>query len=174
MDSRQKALLKASFQRLLTVSDLGADLFAGRLYLLDPPLWHELGLGARPGQQALVRMLARLIDDLDRFEHLASTLEDVARRCASEGMDASQFDTIAETLFWTVQQVLGDAHQAPIAAAWREALALLVGRMKRAAAAQAIDPSMLRRIRHASCPELWHGPNQDPGLPLSSRLTPVG
>jgi len=172
MDSRQKALLKASFQRLLTVSDLGADLFAGRLYLLDPPLWHELGLGARPGQQALVRMLARLIEDLDRFEHLASTLEDVARRCASEGMDASQFDTIAETLVWTIQQVLGD--QAPIAAAWREALGLLVGRMKRAVAAQAIDPSTHRRSRHASCPELWHGKREDPGLPLSSRLTPVG
>src|SRR6188768_2515855 len=150
MDSGQTALLKASFQRLSTVSELGAELFAGRLYLLDPPLWHHLGLGGRSAQHALLRMLARVIEDLDRFEELASTLEAVARRCASEGMDAAQFDTIAETLFWTLQQVLGDTYQAPIAAAWREAGGLLIGRMKAAAAAQAMDPSALRRIRHAS------------------------
>src|SRR5262249_27395169 len=97
------------------------------------------------------------VADLDRFEQLMATLEAVARRCASEGTDPSQFDTIAETLRWTLQQVLADAYHARVAAAWGEVTALLVGRMKLAAAAQAIRPSTLRRIRRSSCPELWQG-----------------
>src|SRR4051812_38464635 len=104
MDNGQKALIQASFQRVLTVSDLGAELFAGRLYLLDPALSDELGLARRPGQQALVKMLPRLVADLDQFDRLAATLEAVARRCASEGALPSRFDTVAETLLWTLQQ----------------------------------------------------------------------
>src|SRR5689334_7181348 len=108
IDNGQKALIKASFERVLAVSDLGVELFAGRLYLLDPALSDALGLFAQPGQQAIVEMLSRLVADLDRLDRLTATLEAVARRRASEGADPSQLDTVAETLLWTLQQVLAD------------------------------------------------------------------
>lgn len=157
MDDGQRALIQASFRRVLTVADLAVELFSGRLYLLDPELFHLLGLDARRQQQALLRMLTRVVEDLDRFERLAGTLEAVARRGVSEGMEEAQYDTIAETLLWTLQQVLGDAYSPRIAAAWRTACSLLVGRMKGAAIAQAVEPATLRRIRRSTCPELLQG-----------------
>jgi hemoglobin-like flavoprotein len=157
MNSGHRALIQASFRRVLTVADLAVELFSRRLYLLDPALWHILGAGERRQQQALVRMLARAVEELDRFEQLAGTLEAVARRGVGEGVQEAHLDTIAETLLWTLQQVLGDAYLPGVEAAWRTACALLVGRMKGAAIAQAIEPVTLRRIRRSSCPELVQG-----------------
>lgn len=157
MDCGQKALIQASFRRVLTVADLAGELFSGRLYLLDQELWHLLGVGARRRQQDLVCMLASAVNDLDRFEHLAGNLEAVARRCAGQGVSDLHYDTITETLLWTLQQVLGDAYGEKIAAAWRAASTLLVGRMKSAASAQVRAPMTLRRLRRSSCPELGQG-----------------
>jgi hemoglobin-like flavoprotein len=157
MDSGQKALIKASFRRVLTVADLAGELFSGRLYLLDPALWLLLGVGTRKRQQELIRMLAAAVKDLDRFEHLASTLEAVARRSVSQGMNEVHFATIAGTLLWTLQQVLGDSFGERLAAAWRAACTLLVERMQGAAIAQAVEPTTLRRLRCSSCPEFRDG-----------------
>jgi nitric oxide dioxygenase len=153
----QKALIQASFRRALTVADLAIELFYGRLHLLDPPLWHLLGAGVPRKQQDLLCLLVQAVEDLDRLDRLASTLEAVARRCVSQGVREAHYDTIAGTLLWTLHQVLGDAYSPRIAEAWSAACALLIGRMKRAAAAQEIDPSTLRRIRRSSCPERWQG-----------------
>src|SRR5262245_55492446 len=150
MDSGQRALIQASFQHVLTVADLAGELFSGRLYLLTPELWHLFGVGSRRRQQELVRMLARAVEDLDRFETLASTLEAVARRYVSQGVSERVFDVVAETLLWTLQQVLGDAYREPIAAAWRDTAGLLVERMKGAAIAQKKAPRTLRRLRRSS------------------------
>jgi hypothetical protein len=157
MDSGQKALIQASFRRVLTVADLAGELFSGRLYLLDQELWHLLGVGARRRQQDLVCMLAEAVNDLDRFERLAATLEAVAQRCAGQGVTDLHYDTITETLLWTLQQVLGDAYGEKIAGAWRAASTLLVGRMKSAASAQARAPKTLRRLRRSSRPERGQG-----------------
>jgi hemoglobin-like flavoprotein len=154
MNSGQKALIQASFRRVLTVADLAVELFSGRLYLLDPGLWHLLGMGVRKRQQELVRMLAAAVEDLDRFERLASRLEGVARRSVGQGMTEAHFTTITHTLLWTLQQVLGDGYGERLAVAWRAAATLLVGRMQGAAIAQAIEPMTLRRLRRSSCPDL--------------------
>jgi hypothetical protein len=157
MDGGQKALIQASFRRVLTVADLAGELFSGRLYLLDQELWHLLGVGARRQQQELMRMLAQAVEELDRFERLASTLEAMARRLVGQGVRETHYDTIAETLLWTLQQVLGDAFGERSAAAWRAACTLIVGRMKGAAVAQTRAPRTLRRIRRSSCPEHGQG-----------------
>jgi hemoglobin-like flavoprotein len=79
-------------------------------------------------------MLTRIVRQLDSPEELIPNLAPLARRHVHYGVQASDYHTVGEALFWALEQALGDALTDEVRSAWAEAYALLAAVMLRVAA----------------------------------------
>ena len=80
-------------------------------------------------------MIGTAVANLDKLETIVPTVQDLGRRHVAYGVQASQYDTVAAALLWTLGQGLGEAFTPPVEAAWTEAYTILATVMKDAAAA---------------------------------------
>ncbi len=104
-----------------------ADLFYGRLFLLEPSLEAKLG-GERGLRTArFVEMLSALVGALSDQERLASLLSPVGEALREGQVSTLQCESMAATWLWTLEQVLGESLDPSTLSAWREACQLVLG-----------------------------------------------
>lgn len=155
MNNMQKVLIQASFQKVLPIADVAAELFYGRLFELDPALRPMFRGDMKQQGKKLMSSLRVVVMGLDRLDQLVPAIESLARRHVGYGVKDEHYEIVGAALIWTLQQGLGDGFTPSVAAAWVEAYNLVAGVMK-AAAAQAVQPEP-RSIRvpaavHVSVP----------------------
>jgi len=152
MNNMQKVLIQASFQRVLPIADVAAELFYGRLFELDPTL-RPMFRGDMASQgKKLMNALRLIVNGLDRLDQLVPALEALARRHVKYGVTDEHYETVGAALIWTLQQGLGDSFTPSVAAAWVKAYGLIAGVM-RAASAQpvvAAPPSLRAPVSRTS------------------------
>ena len=137
MTSRQIALVRSSWQRVLPIKRQAAALFYQRLFDLDPGLAPLFRGNITRGRQA---------DGHARDGGLAarSPRRDAAggralgRRHAEYGVEAQHYDTVGAALLGTLRTGLGDALSPDAEEAWAAAYTALADVMKQAAVTMAV------------------------------------
>jgi hemoglobin-like flavoprotein len=138
----QKQLVQATWKQVVPIADTAAALFYQRLFEIDPsvrPLFRATDMAQQ--RKVLTQVIGMAIASLDKLDALIGTVEDLGRRHAHYGVKDEHYDSVGAALLWTLEQGLGKAWNAEVAAAWAEVYGVLSGVMRRAAkAAQAQAP----------------------------------
>jgi hemoglobin-like flavoprotein len=119
MKTREKQLVRESFQCIREEAGPLALLFYGRLFELEPklrPMFH--GDIAQQGLK-LMAMLAVIIDSIDRFEALTPALHAMGQRHTSYGVMPRDYEIVERALIWAVGQALATGSGSETLAAWR-------------------------------------------------------
>lgn len=134
MTPQQVQLIQSSWQKVVPIKDKAAELFYGKLFELDPTL-RPLFKGdiAEQGRK-LMAMINTVVVNLDKLDTLVPAVQDLGKRHAGYGVQASHYGTVATALLWTLGAGLGDAFTDPVREAWTEAYGVLAGVMTEAAA----------------------------------------
>lgn len=144
MNNMQKVLIQASFQKVLPIADVAAELFYGRLFELDPKL-RPMFRGDMASQgKKLMNSLRLIVNGLDRLDQLVPALEALARRHVGYGVTDEHYETVGVALIWTLQKGLGDAFTPSVANAWVTAYGLIASVMKAAANSVQAAPRSIR------------------------------
>jgi len=121
MDTSQIALVQSSLRRLATIADLLADLFYGRLVLLEPALEDAFDADRSRRTARLVELLETIVGALGEPRRLAALLASCKPRWTARGVSAAQIESAGTTWAWTLEQVLGESLEPAVLEAWREA-----------------------------------------------------
>ena len=133
MDSRQKELVRESWEALRPDAERAAELFYTRLFEEDPSL-RPLFKGDMVQQGArLMNMLGTAVDTLDNLENMAPMLHQLGRRHAGYGVEPQHYETFNDALVWTLQNVLGADFYPEVEDAWGAFIAFLSQTMQEGA-----------------------------------------
>lgn len=115
--------MRESWAQVEPIADAAATLFYARLSTIDPALRARFPSLAESGAQAdeLMRDLTRIVQRLDRAEHLARASEALGGKLARWRLKARHRHAIREALLWTLQQGLGPRFTPAVRDAWEEA-----------------------------------------------------
>jgi hemoglobin-like flavoprotein len=137
MTSKQKELVKRSFERVKPIANEAGVMFYGRLFALEPSLRSLFHISTHEQASKLMQVLAVAVSSLDRIEQLVPALEDLGSKHAAYGVRDEHYDLVGECLLWTLEQALVAEFTPEVREAWAAAYGLLAGAMKRGAMAGA-------------------------------------
>src|SRR6266540_433581 len=133
MTPEQKLLVQESFEQVVPIADIAAELFYSRLFELDPTLRHLFKGDMKVQGRALMSMIKVAVAGLDKLERIVPAVQNLGRRHATYGVKDSHYETVGAALLWTLEQGLGEAFTSEVRAAWTEVYTLLATTMKEAA-----------------------------------------
>ena len=134
MTPEQIGLVQSSMQKVLSISEIAAELFYRRLFELDPALRPLFRGNMKEQGRKLIQMLHTVVDSLGQLDAILPEVEALARRHVVYGAQARHYDTVGAALLWTLEQGLGNGFTAQVRAAWTETYTLLAGAMQKASA----------------------------------------
>ena len=136
MESKQIALVRSTWAKLVPIADTAADIFYTRLFEIDPSL-RDLFKGNMTEQgKLLMGMINTAVEGLDDLDSIVPAVQDLGRRHAGFSVKPENYKTVASALLWTLRQGLGSDFTADVKSAWVETYTLLAGVMQEAAAAE--------------------------------------
>lgn len=141
----QKTLVRNSFAQL-TDADAVATLFYARLFELDPSLRPMFKGDLKEQGRKLMGMIALAVASLDQLDNIIGPVRKMGARHASYGVSASNYNTVAAALLWTLARGLGAAFTPETEAAWVAIYTLLAGQMQQGAADAASTVTTLRPV----------------------------
>jgi hemoglobin-like flavoprotein len=130
LTERQQQLIRASFASVLPVREAATTLFYQRL-AHDPRLDALFKRGMNGHK--LMAIMGAIVDHSHCLERLVPALRDLGRRYDSYGATDRDYDTVAATLVWTLEQELGRDFTAETREAWTACYCILAHEMKAAA-----------------------------------------
>ncbi|WP_341894392.1 globin family protein [Ferrovibrio terrae] len=134
MTPQQIELIKTSFAKVAPISETAAELFYGRLFILDPGLKPLFKGDMKEQGRKLMAMLATAVANLNNLGSIVPAVEALGRRHNDYGAKPKDYQTVAEALLWTLEQGLGDGFTGEVRQAWTECYVTLANVMQEAAA----------------------------------------
>ena len=134
MNTLQIQLVQDSFEHVIPIAEVAADMFYQKLFQLDPSLRILFKGDMKEQQVKLMQTLTAVARGLHYMDRLIPVVEDLGRRHASYGVKDEHYQTVGAALLWTLEQGLGDLFTPEVADAWTAAYTLLAGVMQQAAA----------------------------------------
>jgi len=118
MDAEEIALVQSSWTRLASRPQQAAETFYRRLFEVYPEV-RPLFKGEMDEQgEKLVRMIGKAVAALDDLEPLDRVIKMMGARHSGYGVHDEDYEKLAEALFWTLEQGLGDDLTPATRAAW--------------------------------------------------------
>jgi len=136
MQSQQVKLVQTSFDKVLPIADVAADIFYSRLFELDPSLRRLFSGDMKLQGKKLMDSLRMVVGNLDKLDRVIPGVRALGERHVAYGVEEHHYDTVGEALLWTLERGLGDAFTDDVRDAWATAYTLLAMTMKSAAAAR--------------------------------------
>jgi len=100
-------LVQASFEKVVPIADVAADLFYTRLFELDPSLRTMFGADLAEQKKKLMQMLTVAVRGLSRLDEIVPAVQALGRRHAGYHVKPEHYATVAAALLWTLEQGLG-------------------------------------------------------------------
>ena len=132
MTPEQKSLVQTSFDQVLPIADVAANLFYTRLFELDPTLRPMFRGDMTEQGRKLMDMLRVAVKGLDKLDALLPALRKLGERHVNYGVTAEHYTIVGSALIWTLQQGLGEAFTPAVEAAWVEVYTILTSVMQEA------------------------------------------
>jgi hemoglobin-like flavoprotein len=133
MNSTQIDQIQASLALVVPIAPVAADLFYTRLFELDPSLIHLFPADLAEQKKKLMTMLQVAVASLRKPEQLIPALQNLGRRHAGYGVQASHYETVGAALIWTLEQGLGSAFTPEVRTAWVALYTVVATTMQEAA-----------------------------------------
>jgi hemoglobin-like flavoprotein len=165
MNDTQKLLVQASFEKVIRIADVAAELFYARLFMLDPALKPMFRGDMKAQGKKLMDALRAVVHGIQRPEKIAPILRDLGRRHVAYGVKDEHYGVVGSALLWTLERGLGDDATPDVLSAWASAYDLVATVMKEGAA-EVCTPS--RAVIRPSAA----APLSVRGAPLSVRGAP--
>jgi hemoglobin-like flavoprotein len=129
MTSEQVALVQQSFAKVAPISDAAAVMFYDRLFEVAPAVRAMFPADMTEQRKKLMGTLAVVVNGLSNLESILPAASALARRHVAYGAKPEHYPVVGATLLWTLEQGLGEAWTAELAAAWTVAYTTLSGYM---------------------------------------------
>jgi hemoglobin-like flavoprotein len=139
IQSSQVDLVQSSFDKVLPIADVAADIFYSRLFELDPSLRRLFHGDLRLQGKKLMETLRIIVGNLNRLDRIIPGVRALGERHVAYGVEEKHYDTVGAALLWTLERGLGEAFTADVRSAWASAYVVLAGAMKSARPALAIS-----------------------------------
>src|SRR5689334_14131946 len=94
MTPEQKKLVQESFEKVLPIADVAAELFYGRLFELDPSLRQLFHRDMKEQGRMLMQMIRVAVANLDRLGDIVPAVEALGERHARYGVEDSNYTTV--------------------------------------------------------------------------------
>jgi hemoglobin-like flavoprotein len=125
LSTKQKRLVRDSFESAQAYGASVAILFYGRLFELAPETRALFKIDIREQAKKLVETLRTTIEALDRFEELLPVLTEMGRKHARYGVQPYQYEKLRSALLWALGQALGLEFDLETRAAWDQLLSII-------------------------------------------------
>jgi hemoglobin-like flavoprotein len=129
MTSEQVALVQQSFAKVAPISDAAAVMFYDRLFEVAPAVRAMFPADMTEQRKKLMGTLAVVVNGLSNLESILPAASALATRHVAYGAKPEHYPVVGATLLWTLEQGLGEAWTAELAAAWTVAYTTLSGYM---------------------------------------------
>jgi len=118
MNAEEIALVRASWANLASSQARAAEVFYTRLFDEYPEV-RPLFKGEMDEQgEKLMRMIGKAVAALDDLEPLDRVIKMMGARHSGYGVLDDDYEKLADALFWTLEQGLGDDFTPETRAAW--------------------------------------------------------
>ena len=118
MTPEEIKMVKASWAKVVPISDQAAELFYGRLFEVYPEVKPLFKSDMKEQGRKLMAMIGTAVNGLDNLEPLLGAVKDLGKRHVDYGVKDEDYDKVAECLIWTLNQELGDEFTDELEAAW--------------------------------------------------------
>jgi hemoglobin-like flavoprotein len=129
MTSEQVALVQQSFAKVAPISDAAAVMFYDRLFEVAPAVRAMFPADMTEQRKKLMGTLAVVVNGLSNLESILPAASALAKRHVAYGAKPEHYPVVGAALLWTLEQGLGEAWTAELAAAWTVAYTTLSGYM---------------------------------------------
>ena len=102
------ALVRRTFDLVVPISGVAADMFYERLFYMAPSLRRMFPEDMRDQKRKLIMMLAMAVNGLKNLDTLAPQLMALGARHAGYGVKDYHYKTVGEALIWTLERGLAD------------------------------------------------------------------
>jgi hemoglobin-like flavoprotein len=133
LNSTHKALVQETWKQVLPASAQVAELFYGRLFVLDPTLTVLFKGDMQEQGRKLMSTLGLAVASLDDLDRLLPALQSLGRRHVGYGVREEHYGTVAEALLWTLKVGLGERATPEVLEAWAEVYGVVSSVMLEAA-----------------------------------------
>ena len=133
MTPEKIALVRSSWQLVLPIKDIAAQLFYGQLFELDPSLRSMFKGDMVEQGRKLMMIFNTAVNSLDNLGPILGAVEEMGRRHVGYGVTEAHYDTVGSALIWTLGKGLGEQFTPAVKDAWVETYTTLATAMKQAA-----------------------------------------
>jgi hemoglobin-like flavoprotein len=133
MNSKDIALVRASWSNVNAISDQTAEIFYKRLFDVYPEV-RPLFKGELDEQgERLMRMIGKAVDSLDDLTPLDRVIKMMGARHSGYGVQDEDYEKLRDALLWTLEQELGADFTPATRAAWMSVYEELADMMREGA-----------------------------------------
>jgi len=133
MTQHQQELVRASFAKILPISEEAADLFYSRLFEIAPYIRPLFKGDIKDQGQKLIQTLHIAVNSLDRIDTVTPALQKIGRAHKAFGVVNGHYDIVASALLWTLERTLGGEFTDEVRNAWVSMYTTISRIMKQAA-----------------------------------------
>jgi len=124
------ALVRQTFDLVVPIAGVAADLFYDRLFYMAPSLRPMFPTDMRDQKRKLMVMLAMAVNGLTDLDKLAPQLMTLGARHAGYGVKDTHYKVVGEALIWTLERGLADAFTPEVERAWVRVYLLMAATMQ--------------------------------------------
>jgi hemoglobin-like flavoprotein len=123
-------LVRSTFQLVVPISGVAADMFYERLFYMAPSLRPMFPTDMRDQKRKLMVMLTSAVHGLDNLDMLAPQLMALGARHARYGVKDQHYKAVGEALIWTLERGLANAFTPEVERAWVRVYLLMAATMQ--------------------------------------------
>lgn len=138
MTPEKVELVKASWAKVMPISETAAEIFYGKLFELDPELKSLFKGDMKDQGRKLMAMINTAVNGLDDLEAIVPAVQDLGKRHVGYGVKDKDYDTVGTALITTLAIGLEDYFTDDVKDAWVTVYTVLATTMKEAAASEAV------------------------------------
>ena len=124
------ALVRRTFDLVVPISGVAADMFYERLFYMAPSLRRMFPEDMRDQKRKLMVMLAAAVNGLENLDGLAPVLMQLGARHAGYGVQDQHYKVVGEALIWTLERGLADQFTPEVERAWVRVFLLVAATMQ--------------------------------------------
>ncbi len=139
LTEKQIELVTNSWDKIIPIAEVAADLFYNRLFELDPSLKALFTGDMKQQGEKLMSMITIAVKALNRLDDVVPAIQQMGRRHVDYKVEPEHYNTVGAALLWTLGQGLGDGFTAEVEEAWTVVYGILSTTM--IDAANSVEPA---------------------------------